>query len=249
MIWSHEMGPDGAALVALIHGAMDRSAGMVKLSRKLDTTHRVVRYDRRGYGRSKPHPGPFTMSDQVTDLADVLGGRRAVLFGHSFGGNVALAFAERHPELVRAVAVYETPLSWLPWWPGTTSRGRSAEAARGRAEQAAERFLRRMAGDERWEALPDKTKEERRAEGEAFVGELTDLSMNAPWHAERIDVPVVVMYGELGREHHRDGSHYLAEEFGAGSPIEIAAANHHGPFTHPDPVADVLRDLETTAPP
>ena len=60
MIWSHEAGPPGAPPVVLVHGAMDRSAGMLRLSRRLDETHRVLRYDRRGYGRSKPHPARAT---------------------------------------------------------------------------------------------------------------------------------------------------------------------------------------------
>jgi pimeloyl-ACP methyl ester carboxylesterase len=94
-IWSEEAGPDDAPLVVLIHGSMDRSAGLLKLSRRLDGAHRVLRYDRRGYGRSTPHPGPFGMADQVADLVALLDGRPAVLFGHSYGGNVALALAAR----------------------------------------------------------------------------------------------------------------------------------------------------------
>ncbi len=184
-IWSHEVGPEGGPLIVLIHGAMDRSAGMLKLSRKLDDTYRVMRYDRRGYGRTKPHPGPFTMEYQVADLIELLAGRRAVLFGHSFGGNVALATAERHPDLVRAVALYEVPLSWLEWWPGSTSGGRSMEATQGTAEDAAERFMRRMVGNAGWESLPDKVRDERRAEGRTFVEELADLGTNEPWHSRR----------------------------------------------------------------
>ena len=118
VIWSHEIGPSGAPLVVLVHGAMDRSAAMVLLSRRLDEQYRVLRYDRRGYARSHDAGGPFTIDAHVADLVALLDGRRAVVFGHSYGGNVALALAERHPQLVRAVAVYEVPLSWLPWWPG-----------------------------------------------------------------------------------------------------------------------------------
>ena len=242
MIWSHEAGPPGAPLVVLVHGAMDRSAGMLRLSRRLDETHRVLRYDRRGYGRSKPHPGPFSMDAQVDDLLELLDGRRALLFGHSYGGNVVLAAAQRRPDLARAVAVYEAPVSWLPWWPGTTSR--SVAAARERAEDAAERFMRRAVGNDRWDALPARAQAERRAEGVAFVEEVTDLGVNAPWDADQIDVPVVVMYGELGREHHIDGSFYLAEELSDGQPVAIAGAGHLGPSSHAEGVAAVLRTLE-----
>ena len=82
----------------------------------------MLRYDRRGYGRSTPHDGPFGIDEQVADLVALLDGRPAVVFGHSYGGNVALALADRHPELVRAVGVYETPLPWLDWWPSDDGR-------------------------------------------------------------------------------------------------------------------------------
>ncbi len=74
-----------------------------------------------------------------------------------YGGNVALALADRHPELVRAVGVYESPLSWLDWWPGTTA-GADALATRGDPAEAAERFMRRLIGDERWHRLPESTR-------------------------------------------------------------------------------------------
>ena len=54
----------------------------------------------------------------------VIDGRPAVVFGHSFGGDIALAAAERHPQLVRAVGTYEAPMSWEPWWPDGHRRRR-----------------------------------------------------------------------------------------------------------------------------
>ncbi|MCU1501318.1 MAG: alpha/beta hydrolase fold, partial [Ilumatobacteraceae bacterium] len=85
-LWNDEAGDPSAPLIALVHGSMDRSAGMLKLSRRLDRRFRVLRYDRRGYGRSAPHGGPFDMDAQVADLVELLGGREAVVVGHSYGG-------------------------------------------------------------------------------------------------------------------------------------------------------------------
>jgi pimeloyl-ACP methyl ester carboxylesterase len=241
-IWFHEIGPSDGPMVALVHGAMDRSAAMVPLSRRLDTDHRVLRFDRRGYARSRSIGGPFTIDSHVADLAELLDGRPAVVFGHSYGGNVALALAERHPRLVRAVAVYEVPLSWLPWWPGST--GRRGGAVQGTPEDAAEQFMRRMIGDDKWATLSESTQAARRAEGVAFVEEIADLAAAPPWHAEGIDAPVVAVYGSLTREHHRDGCHYLAELLSDRDAIAIEGARHNGPYTHPAAVADVIRDLE-----
>lgn len=230
-LWADEAGDAGHPLVVLIHGSMDRSAGMLKLSRRLDADFMVLRYDRRGYGRSFPHPGPFTMGAQVGDLVDLLAGRKAVLIGHSYGGNVALATADHHPELVAGVAVYETPLSWEPWWPGSTA-GSVAVAEAGNPEQAAERFLRRMLGDQRWEELPGRTRQTRRAEGVAMVEELADLRRNQPWVAAHITVPVVTAFGSLGAPHHHQGMKHAATLLGC-PVVELLGCRHDAPLSHP----------------
>jgi pimeloyl-ACP methyl ester carboxylesterase len=231
-LWSEEAGAVERPLIVLIHGSMDRSAGMLKLSRRLDADFRVLRYDRRGYGRSFPHPGPFTMVAQVVDLIGLLAGRRAVLVGHSYGGNVALTAAADHPELVAGVAVYETPLSWEPWWPGTTA-GAIAVAESGNPQAAAERFMRRIIGDQRWDALPERSREMRRAEGLAMVEELADLRRNQPWIASQIAVPVIAAFGSRGAAHHRDGMRYVASLLGC-AVVELADCRHDAPLSHPD---------------
>lgn len=241
-IWSSSAGQ--GPLVVLVHGSMDRSASMLRVSRRLDDGFEVVRYDRRGYGRSAPHPGGFAIEDQVADLVEVLDGRRAVLFGHSYGGNVVLATADRHPELVDAVVVYEAPLSWLDWWPGSTA-GATALATQGDPADAAEGFMRRLIGDERWERLPPSTRRARRAEGVAMVGELTDLRTGAPWSADRIRVPVVALHGEHGAPHHRDAMLHLASRLPDCRAEMVSDARHFGPNTHPGPVADTIRSSAT----
>lgn len=235
-VWSHETGPAGAPLVVLIHGSMDRSAGLLRLSRRLDERCRVLRYDRRGYGRSRPHDGPFGMDGQVDDLAELLAGRTALLVGHSYGGDVALAAAARHPSSVAAALVYEPPLSWLAWWP-TTTAGSQALAGEGDAADAAERFMRRLIGDERWERLPPGTRRARREEGAVMVGELADLRARPPWSPDQIGCPVVAMAGERGAEHHRRGVAHLGDVLSDVRTVVVPEAKHFGPNTHPDAVA------------
>ena len=240
-IWSATTGRPGGVHVVVIHGSLDRSAGMLKLSRRLDGEHRVTRYDRRGYGRSTPHDGPFGIDEQVSDLRAVLDGvdgnaGPVVLVGHSYGGNVALAYAERHPEAVAAVVTYESPLSWEPWWP-RDSAGANAVGWEHDPEEAAERFMRRLIGDERWEHLPPATRQARRSEGRAMVGELVDLRRSAPWRPDAITAPVLALYGELGHDHHRAGAEALGRMLPDAVVDVIADARHFGPNTHPDAVA------------
>lgn len=246
-IWTATTGPPGGPHVVLIHGSLDRSAGMLKLSRRLDDEFRVTRYDRRGYGRSTPHDGPFDIGHQVDDLDAVIAaadgaGDPLLLVGHSYGGNVALAHVDRHPGRVAAVVTYESPMSWEPWWP-QDSAGGDAMAWSEDPDEAAERFMRRLIGDDRWERLPAATRDARRREGHAMIGELTDLRRHAPWRAERIDVPVLVLRGEHGQQHHRRGTDALAQRLADATVHTVAGARHFGPNTHPDLVGARIREF------
>jgi pimeloyl-ACP methyl ester carboxylesterase len=243
-VWSETAGDTGAPLVVVVHGSMDRSAGLLRLSRRLDATHCVVRYDRRGYGRSAGVGPPWTVEANVDDLEALLAGgtaataQPAILFGHSFGGDVALGLAARRPELVRGVVVYEMPLSWLDWWPGN-SAGAAAMAADDPGD-AAEAFMRRLVGDAVWERLPATKQAERRAEGAAMVAELADLRRRAPWDGDRITVPVLALHGEHARPHHRAAMEGLSGMIPHCRTAMVAAAGHAGPHTHADAVAAAM---------
>lgn len=217
----------------LVHGSMDRAAGFARVARRLDR-YRVLRYDRRGYARSRPHPGPFGMDAQVDDLVGLLAGRRAVLVGHSYGGDIVLAAAARHPELVRAAAVFEPPLPWLDWWPDGTAGGRAVAVGDERgAGDAAEGFLRRMIGDDVWERLPAAMRADRRSEGVALVGELADLrSGAAPWRPSDITVPLVVGRGSLGMGHHRRATQWIAEQVPGTELVVLDGAPHGAHLSH-----------------
>jgi pimeloyl-ACP methyl ester carboxylesterase len=241
-VWVAETGSETDPVVAVIHGSLDRSAGMLRVARHLDAHYRVIRYDRRGYGRSRPHPGPFGLNEQVQDLEHILQGRQALLFGHSYGGNVALAFAERFPAQIPAVAVYETPLSWYEWWPGTTA-GSNALATRGEPEDAAEAFMRRLIGDQRWEELPERTRADRRLEGPAMVGELADLRQRPAWDPANLALPVLAIFGERGAPHHRLGMEFLASQVADGRVQMLPAAGHGAPLSHAEELASYLLEF------
>lgn len=250
-IWAQEAGE--GPLVALVHGAMDRSGGMLRVRRVLQPTCRVLRYDRRGYARSLAAGPPVSFDQQVDDLAGLLDGRPAVLAGHSFGGLICLALAERRPGLARAVVVYEAPMAWAPWWPG----GRPGDRPNGRTggqggaagpdgrdgPDAAEWFLRRMLGDAVWERLPAGMRAERRAEGPTLVAEMRSVRppAPAPFDPRAVTVPVVVAHGTETRAHHRRAARELAERLPHGELRVIEGATHGAHLTHPDEFAGLVR--------
>lgn len=245
MIWQASSGDPSAPALVLIHGSFDRSAGLLKLSRRLDRTFAVTRFDRRGYGRSRATDGPFTAAANVSDLIDIVERARAprgepvVLVAHSFGGNVALAVAQQRPELVRAVVTYESPLSWLDWWPGASARIDNERWADD-PEEAAERFVRRLIGDDHWDRLPSGTRAARRAEGATMIAELTDLRNGAPWVADRVGVPVLAIYGSTGSSHHRRAMLMLGEMLPDCEVAVVEGATHLGPRSHAGVVADLV---------
>jgi pimeloyl-ACP methyl ester carboxylesterase len=66
-------------------------------------THRVIRFDIRGFGRSDPPSAPFHPAEDVAAILDALRVPRAAVVGCSMGGAVAVEFATSHPEMTSAL--------------------------------------------------------------------------------------------------------------------------------------------------
>lgn len=103
--------PDGEPIV-LIHCfscAIDWWDGMRP---RLEREHRVIAVDLLGHGGSAKPPTGYTPPEQAASVAAVLREldvRQATVAGHSLGGAVTVALAERHPGLVGRVAIVDMP--------------------------------------------------------------------------------------------------------------------------------------------
>jgi pimeloyl-ACP methyl ester carboxylesterase len=231
-----------APLVVLVHGSMDRSAAFARCRRHLRDLHVVV-YDRRGYGRSAGLGAP-DIDGHADDLIAVIDGRPCVVVGHSIGGLFALVAAQRAAPPIRAVGAFETPMPWVGWWPADSAGGAATIGAGGGDPAAvAERFMRRMIGDERWEGLPEGTKEARRVEGAALLAELVSMrSGRAAYDIGEIRVPVVAGRGSESRPHHIRTAETLAELAGQrGGAFVVEGAGHGAHVSHPEQFAAFVR--------
>jgi pimeloyl-ACP methyl ester carboxylesterase len=220
-------------VVVIVHGAMDRSASFGRVARQLDGLH-VVRYDRRGYGRSAELP-VGTLAEHVDDLLAVIDGREVTVFGHSIGGVVALVAAQRRPDLVRSVLAYEAPAPWEPWWPQPTTPPPDDPA------DEAEAFMRRAIGDHFWGRLPARTRADRRAEGAALRADIASLQGAAPYDAALIEVPVLSASGSDTTWWHQRATRELADAAPAGEHAVVAGAQHGAHLTHPTATAHLVR--------
>ena len=134
--------------VVLVHGSMDRAASFIKVTRRLPELE-VVRYDRRGYGRSaRRGGGPRPSRTTSTTCWRWPAPGPVAVVGHSLGGVIALAAAVRRPDVVVVGGrVRVARCRGRASWP-TRSAGGNALAEADDAD-AAERFMRGIVGDER----------------------------------------------------------------------------------------------------
>lgn len=226
-----------ATTVVYVHGAMDRAASFIRAVRRRPLLD-VIRYDRRGYGRSVGIGFCATVDDQVDDLITVLDGRPAVVVGHSLGGVIALRAAGRAPDLVQSVAAFEAPLWTSDESTSEAERDRADAEARSDPEAAAERFMRRMIGDDAWRALPESTRATRRAEGPALISDLEAVRAAATQQAATpVAVPVIVGYGTRSSERHQASARNLAQRTPGAALVAIDGAGHDAHRTHPDDFA------------
>ncbi|MGW4644793.1 alpha/beta fold hydrolase [Sphaerisporangium sp. NPDC004334] len=105
-------GPRDAPALLLIHGSASSTRSWDPLVPLLAASHRVIRIDLLGHGRSAKPAGPgYALPDQAHRVGvamDRLGAGRVVVIGHSSGGAVATALAEQRPGLVDALALINT---------------------------------------------------------------------------------------------------------------------------------------------
>jgi pimeloyl-ACP methyl ester carboxylesterase len=107
-----EGGPRDASPIVLLHCftcAIDWWDG---IRPRLETDHRVVAVDLLGHGGSEKPGSGYTPENQAKLVAEALGElgvRDATVVGHSLGGSVAVALAERSPRLVDRVTIVDMP--------------------------------------------------------------------------------------------------------------------------------------------
>jgi pimeloyl-ACP methyl ester carboxylesterase len=213
----------------------------------------AVRYDARGFGSSADPRRPYTLHGDGMEVLDALEVERAAVVGSSMGGYAALDMAIALPHRVSAlVLVSATPSGWthsadiIAQWEAVDEayERRGVDVANelemkmwldgpSRAPEVVDREVRRMA------ATVNSVLLERQATFEIEPG---DLAPPAVGRLSEVQVPVLVITGELDQPNTLAGAFEIARGTGA-EHVEIQDAAHFPNLEHPAEFNRALTDF------
>jgi 3-oxoadipate enol-lactonase len=101
-------GPPDADVLVLSNGVLMSTVSWGFQTPVLSQHYRLLLYDCRGMWQSDHPPGPYSMELHADDLAallDALGIERAHIGGTSYGAEVSMFFALKHPERTKSLIV------------------------------------------------------------------------------------------------------------------------------------------------
>lgn len=228
----------GPVVVCLHAGVCDRRMWAPQTD-ALRATHRVIAYDRRGFGETRCEPESFSHVADLIALLDALNIEQAVLMGCSQGGRFAIDAALGHPARVRALILVACAVTGAPEIEGGHSprleaRIAALEAAEARADLAAVNELEAQL----WLDGPEQpTGRVGGALRELFLdmngvalaaaspGEAT-VSPSAWERLETIHVPTRVLWGPFDFEHLCQRMHEVARRIPGASVCVIDGVAH-----------------------
>ncbi len=205
---------------------------------------RVVVWDMRGHGDSDYPEDPAAYSEALTvaDMAALLracGIDRAVIGGLSLGGYMSLAFHLEHPEMVRALMLFDTG----PGFRNDDARRAWNERARQRADELETRGLAALGAS-------DEVRISRHRSALGLAGAARGMLAQADGRIiaglDRIAVPALVLVG-ADDTNFLAAADYMARKIPNAARVTIPAAGHasnlHQPAAFNRAVADFLAGL------
>jgi pimeloyl-ACP methyl ester carboxylesterase len=239
---SHGSGP----AVLLSHGYSSTShmwAGQVEA---LAGDYHVITWDMRGHGKTDSPEDRAAYSEQATveDMAAILracGEPRAVIGGLSLGGYMSLAFYLAHPEMTRALMLFDTG----PGYRNPKSREAWNQTSIRRAERFEAQGLDALgAGDEVRRDL------HRSAAGlaNAARGMLAQFDDRVITSLDQIAVPTLVLVG-ANDEPFLAGTDYMVNKIPGATKAVIADAGHASNIHQPAAFNAATRAFLESLPP
>jgi len=171
----------------------------------LSKKYRVVRYDRRGFGKSSAPQAPFSHVDDLYQLFTQLHIKNAILFGMSAGGGLAINFTLKYPDKVNALVLAGAVVSGFGYSNHFLTRG-------GHINSLAEyldppKFIQYFGWDDPYEIYPENIKAKEKflqllkENPQNIKGALGNLAQPPERPAvdflSEIKIPVLILVGEF----------------------------------------------------
>lgn len=229
--------------VVLVHSGVTDGRQWEAVEQLLARRATVVRYDRRGYGRSvKTKRGRFSSALDLLELLDGLRLERVVACGNSAGGQAVLEAAVLAPERFGRIVLLAPSLPEWDWGEELERYGEAEEAAlaAGDLERAIELNL------DMWVHRPEHREPVavmlRRALENQRKRPFVEIELE-PAVTERLDevaCPVQLMVGEHDLDAFRAIAWHLADRLPGARAEEIPGAGHLLGLEQPELVASAL---------
>ena len=242
--------------VVLLHGQPGTAVDWQHVVPLLSDRFTVIVPDRLGYGRTGGGAGDFRQNAwAVARLLDRLGLEGAVVTGYSWGGGVALAFAELFPSRITGLVLVASvgPGDLFKWEDRVLAAPLLGETVAALALGSIERILHRR----RVQALIDRYLRGRLRKAVDLLIDLTSAgNSTAMWRSlvveqrfllrdverlnsalETVVAPTAVINGSADRTVLPSVSDYLATGIPGATHTVLAGAHHLLPREHPDAVA------------
>ena len=215
--------------LVMVHGAWADGRHWSRLADELAGGFRVVRYDRRGHGRSGGRH--VTIDDDVKDLLELLAAldTPADVVGGSLGGTIALRAALASPPSFRSLAVHEPALPGL--FGGAPPLPERLPAPR--------EFVEDSLGEGWWEQLTDDERAAFEGGADAWRDEMADrdaYTIDADALRDAFDRPLLVTIGGASPPFWGQ----IADALPATDRATIDGAAHLPHLTHAREYATVL---------
>ncbi|HMR99628.1 MAG TPA: alpha/beta hydrolase [Anaerolineales bacterium] len=219
-------------------------------------SHRVLRHDMRGYGKSEPVNGEFSHMDDLVALLDTLEFHEPlIMMGCSMGGGLAMDFALTYPSRVKALIMVCSAPSGLELDVPTPAKFADAE----KAFEAGNLDLVCEIETQIWFDGTDRTPEQVNQEmrklvydmnRKALAYEAMNLGKRLP-NTETLafdrladlKIPVLVIVGAQDTPFIQGAADYMAENIPSAKKVKMDDAAHLPNLDHPEEFQRIVSDF------
>jgi pimeloyl-ACP methyl ester carboxylesterase len=209
---------------------------LARFYRKLASFSRLILFDKRGTGLSDQSTNLPTLEQRMDDVRAVMqtvGSERAVVFGMSEGGNMAMLFAATYPERAIALITFGAFATRVynpdyPWAPTPEERQKFYDAIEGEwgGPIGIEDLAPSRAEDERfrqwWASYQRRSASPRAALTLARLNTSIDVRHVLP----AIRVPTLVLHRTGDRDSNIEEGRYIASHIAGAKFVELPGEDH-----------------------